>query len=350
MSRKSLALLLFLIFIIGASLFSIEIREGGIKLVIHENSGRFSLYHLEDVKENVFVPLIFDEDPRTTTASILVDNKIYSLGDSFEFKQSIDTAVDSAEITWESSSIKVVKKFNFISSSKSTLADGISITLTIQNISESNKSVGIRYLLDSYLGEKSNIHFHTDSAKNIQYEREFMDDLPKYWLSPKSKDSNYGLQVMCRAMGTSPPNKIVFANWKRLNDSSWSYNVNTSRNYSRPPYSVNDSAVAMYYNPKTIGPGENRTITLSLGAFSEEGFVVGDQDESNKEISNIVENLTEDNIDDLQEALKSDLITVRDLINQIDLLLDTSEEISEEKLYLLNQIIKKLEERKKLYE
>jgi hypothetical protein len=67
---------------------------------------------------------------------------------------------------------------------------------------------------------------------------------------------------------------VVFANWKRLNDASWSYTTSSARNFNLLPYSVNDSAVAQYYEPRKVAKGTGFTVTMCMGKYSPAGFVL----------------------------------------------------------------------------
>jgi len=71
--RSALAVLL-----LGAALlraWPLEVSEGRLKLVLHQGMGRFSLY-LDGMA------LFVDQDPRTSGLSLLLDDRVYKLGDS----------------------------------------------------------------------------------------------------------------------------------------------------------------------------------------------------------------------------------------------------------------------------
>ena len=51
------------------------------------------------------------------------------------------------------------------------------------------------------------------------------------------------------------PDKVIFSNWKRLDESGWTLNVKDGRNFNLLPYSINDSAVSHYYEPIRIPQG-----------------------------------------------------------------------------------------------
>lgn len=80
--------------------------------------------------------------------------------------------------------------------------------------------------------------------------------------------------VMTSGEGITIPDKVIFANWKRLNDASWSYPTSTARNFNLLPYSVNDSAVSQYYEPRKLSRGSTMTVTICLGKYTPAGFAL----------------------------------------------------------------------------
>jgi hypothetical protein len=64
---------------------------------------------------------------------------------------------------------------------------------------------------------------------------------------------------------------VHFANWKRLNDATWELQYNR-RNFTNPPYSINDSAVSYVFNPQRLPAGESRVYSILLAAADENGF------------------------------------------------------------------------------
>ena len=109
------------------------ISEGRIKLVLHENIGKFSAYYLSDIKEETYTPLFLDQDPRTTSLSIIVGNRVYRMGESSTYRQSVEKTENGARFVWRSSSVEVFEEFEFAYSPRSPIADGFSITITIRN-------------------------------------------------------------------------------------------------------------------------------------------------------------------------------------------------------------------------
>jgi hypothetical protein len=268
-------LALFSLLLISAiPLSALDVADGRMRLSFAEGEGRFILSAQTKGTSGIFVPLLAAQDPRTTLLSIVVGNRVYRMGESSEFSETEEKTSTGARMTWKSAFLQVTETFTFTASADSPLSNGVRIDLSLKNLSEQGITVGVRYLFDTYLGESSFVHFRTDSLTQITHELALTPaDKPLYWVSPLSGDADgFGLQVMTAGAGITTPDRIVFANWKRLSDSPWTYDVSTSRNFSQLPYSVNDSAVCQYYNPRDLQHDGEATISLVLGVYSRAGF------------------------------------------------------------------------------
>jgi hypothetical protein len=81
--KKSSVLGILLLSLALAPLAAVEIDSGKVRLILYEGIGRFSLYTRSPAME--YIPLFVDQDPRTSGISLVVNDKIYKLGDSAEF-------------------------------------------------------------------------------------------------------------------------------------------------------------------------------------------------------------------------------------------------------------------------
>ena len=332
--------------------FSLELTKGRLKVVLHEEIGRYSLYYLSDLKEKTYLALFLDEDPRTSVMNVLVDNKIYRIGDHYDFKGRAELFSNGIRFIWESKTLQISQEFIPIVSNTKPLEDGVKITLSVENISEQDLVVGVRLLFDTYLGEDKNLHFKTDTISKIERELTIAkDNMAQYWLSPvPDKQEELGLQCITAGEGITSPDKIVFANWKRLDDSSWDYETSSSRNFTRPPYSFNDSAVVHYYDPQNIPQGTVRKIVMVMGNYNASGYDISGK-KTTGDINTLLqqaETVTSE-ISDLYYSVQADLSTLNKVLDTINSQLSTQEGISEEDLEVIEQILSGLKERSKEY-
>jgi hypothetical protein len=244
---------------IAVPLGALEVTNGLVKLTLHEGIGRFSLVA---------------QDPRTSMVSILVSDRVIRLGESSDFLESVEKTATGARFTWTSKQLVVTETFSFIGAPGSAVASGVRVDLKVANVSEQDLSVAVRYLFDTWLGEASSVHFRTDTVAGLTRELTVTkDERPAYWVSPLAGSAEgFGLQCMLSGEGVTVPDRVVFANWKRLSDSAWSYTTSTARTFSQAPYSMNDSAVGQYYDSRPIPRGGSVTVTLALGRASPSGL------------------------------------------------------------------------------
>ena len=332
----------FLILLMQTSIFSADIETGGIRLELDEKSGSFSLSSLENGK-NSAIPLIYPEDPRTSYFSIVVDNRIYNLRSGSDFRREYIQEADRHIIRWTSRQLEINQEFRIIPAVSSDADDGLAVRFRIRNTSSRKLSIGLRYIIDTYLGEQKGPHFLRSDNRSINGETELVAPYPQYILSPGNGSQDTGLMVMLRAPGLTSPDSVVCANWKRLNESSWSYTVNPSRSFSHPPYSINDSALALYYNPVQLQAEEERLISLAFGPYVPGGYAP----DSQISVDALADRIPSD---DPTGDPEHEVVLVRDLLSQIDQLMDNGEDVPEEKLRLLRQLLENLKKRRADFE
>jgi hypothetical protein len=325
---------------------SLEVKQGLVKLVIDETSARVSLYRLIDIAKGRYEPLLFDQDPRTSYAALSFDGKIYKLGDSADYRFQISQTETGARVEFRSSSCVVDEDVSFIASEGSTLADGVEIRYSLENVSQQDASVGLKLLLDTWLGEKGGAPFRTDRRPKVEGELSLDPRSPDAWISTPGDRAD--LMIELSGPLATRPDAVVLANWKRLNDAPWTIDAVPDRSFTVLPYSVHDSAVALFWEPILVAKGEKRAIVAVLGNFNEKGYPAssGAADSTAALFSKSV--LAADS-GSKEAALQGDLLTVRDLISAIDLALSSGKELSADQVATWRKILDSLEERRKSY-
>ncbi|MFW5727134.1 MAG: hypothetical protein ACOC2P_01935 [Spirochaetota bacterium] len=357
MKRQLIVLVSVFIILLPTALSSLTVEQGRVRLVLHEDSGRFSLYYLSDIDKDEYVSLLFQRDPRTSSTGILHNNRVITLGSSNVFTQQTTETSQGARFTWTSSQLEIHQDFRFVKSTNSGLADGIRIDTTIINKSEDIQSVGVHHLFDTYLGEKRDAHFITSDNEELESETGYSLRPPSYWVSPTEQESGKfkGLISMLKGSGITLPDKVVFANWKRLSENLWNMQVQSNRNFNLLPYSINDSAVCQFYDPIKLAAGDRRTITAALGAFTGSPLqTTATESHSQTTESDLDQILSSTKSDSSgksrQQLVREDLIAVNDIISQINSLLSFPEDISEEKIEVLEKSLNNLREKQRQYQ
>ncbi len=270
MTRRTV-LSLLAVAALAVPLSALETRDGKVRLNVDERTGRFSFQFLADADKGTWVPMFYAEETRTTYATISVDGKTSRLGDSSDYRVSVSRDGSSVTVEYRSSLLVVRQVFTPIVPPEAPLAEGLSVEWSIENVGARDTRVGLRFLLDTSLGERSGIHFELPSAGAVPgetvLEGNFADTR---LLSPGSTGST--LQVALSGANVDTPDRVVLANWKRLDDAAWMPETSAGRSFTMLPYSINDSAAALFWEPRALRRGETLRFRTALGAGAGRDF------------------------------------------------------------------------------
>jgi hypothetical protein len=348
--KRSIVSIITLALLVPA-VFGLDIKDGRMRLVIDERTGRFAVYYLENAIKNRYVPLLYDQETRTTYGTLQVDQKTYKLGESQDFRVStVREPSGGVRIEYKSSTCVVKQSISIISSPGSSTKDTVTMRFTVENISGKDATIGLRYLLDTWLGEKQPAHFAANSVGLAATELSLSGDYEDTWIrspgvsSVPSEDDSAIFQVSFDGPATKP-DRVVAANWKRLNDAAWSLDVNASRNFTLLPYSINDSALALFYEPVMVRPGSERVIELVFGAPTE-GF--NDKKPRESKVGSIPQ------LADVPSATApldemTDLVAVRSVLEAINAALSGKVDLGDDAMQNLRSTLDRLEARKAKY-
>ncbi len=329
-----------LLVLAAASLPALELQRGKIKLVINDKTGRYAVYGSEDQVKPVWTALYLANDLTTSKWKLQIADKVVVLGDDPAFTTTVEQTATGAKITWNSKALAATLNLDFVLSASSAVADGLKLTLLLVNVSQSPLKAGVRWVLDTNLGEKKD-HFRLSTDDVVASETKLEGSYPEWWSSRSATDDTFGLLVML-GQGSTPPSRVIFANWKRLDDSSWDSGFKAGREFNLLPYSFNDSAVAEYWDAQELAPGLSREIDVTLGLVSAKTFAA-----STLASANPIDDLLKKNRNPSLSVLDQDVVSLDTLAAQIDAKLADPTRVTPEDLKLLQAVLDQIEARKK---
>jgi len=239
--------------------------DGYIRLVLNEKKGSFTLFYLSDPKRMRYEPLFNSNDTSASFLSVSVDGEIYKLGDSKIFKTKIERNKKDMSFIFESPFLRVTQLFSPVKTSSSQMANGVKITMSIQNIGTDRSFVGLRMLIDTDLDEKSK---KTPILTNTQVVSSELliegNSADRFWISRGKKISLMGSIVNPVESNGKGPDLVHIANWKRLRDTPWRLTYSKGRAFNNMLYSSGDSAVCYYFGPEMVDRNKILTYTVFL--------------------------------------------------------------------------------------
>src|SRR5690606_11955697 len=126
--------------------------------------------------------------------------------------------------------------------------------------------VGLRIMLDTLLGENDGAPFRVGDEA-ITGDRVFEGDaIPQFFQAFDSlSDPRVMSQGTLRGDDATVPDAVYFTNWGSLADGPWEFDFQLGREFLRAGEFELDSAVALYWYPEPLAPGEERVYTTYYG-------------------------------------------------------------------------------------
>jgi len=334
-------LVLFSLFLfVGSILFALTVDQGNVRLVVNDKSGRFSLFQTRSLEKPDYRPLFVANDPTTSQWRVLINKKMSILGDSSLFTTGVEKLDGGAKISWTSTELAVTMRLQFLQATAEAKVVGLRIDVDFLNTGAEALDVGLRWLLDTNLGEKKD-HFFLPDGTAINGERSLIPPYPAFWSSSSPTEDDLGLHVFLGGACT-PPQQVIFANWKRLKDAPWSFDVQTGREFNLLPYSYNDSAVLQLYPIQTLEAKGTRRVTTEISLRN-----IKSLDDTLVVTANPIDALLTSASNPALSSVDQDLATVDNLLKQIDVALKNPGQASADDVRLLKAVLDQIESRRK---
>lgn len=129
--------------------------------------------------------------------------------------------------------------------------------------------IGIRSLLDVQIAGNDGAPYFIPGVGTVTLERRFSGaEVPPFWIAFEAKDFDpsrlRGLGLL-RGPGVTTPDDLVLANWRKIQETPFDYTVDATRVITA------DSAVALYWRPRTVAPGAGFSVNTSYGIAANQG-------------------------------------------------------------------------------
>ena len=257
-----------------------SIKNDTIELLVNGDDGRYAIKTVagspnrpeDDNKSLLYLKGI----PETTFTTFRIDGKDYIYGNSYSGLTMeggfIDTPKTEGMVntsTWRSEGIEITQRLEMTDNVTSSDVGNVKINYIITNKGTSSKSIGTRILMDTMLGDNDGSKISLDGKSDISFETEVSgEDIPVYWRTVDSEENpkivSYGF---LKGWGNTPPDRMTIAHWSALSMTKWDYTIDPERNIasSLNDYKSSDSAAALYWEPKSLEPGETMQVETYYG-------------------------------------------------------------------------------------
>ncbi|HPU60675.1 MAG: cellulosome anchor protein [Bacillota bacterium] len=225
------------------------------------------------------MPLVYGRPrPWTSYTTIRIDGYDYVFGGTTETRAGrrgmYGTRISGPQIvagnsiatTWRFGDIEATQILSIVRSTTTGLLDTAKITYIVTNLGSTPHQVGLRMMLDTMLGSNDGAPFRAGD-KAITTDTVYrLAEIPRFVQAFDSL-SNPSVTSQATLIGAdaTPPDRVMFTNWGNLADRVWDALIVSGREFLREGEYELDSALALFWEMRTLNPGESREYTTLYG-------------------------------------------------------------------------------------
>ncbi|MDI7246855.1 MAG: cohesin domain-containing protein [Bacillota bacterium] len=223
-------------------------------------------------------PLVYGRPtPWTSYTTVRVDGTDYVFGGRTERRAGKDgsygmevlgphLAGGSIVAAWRFGEIEVSQVLSIVRSTTTGLFDTAKITYVVTNHGSSPHDVGLRIMLDTMLGANDGAPFRVKERAVVSDTVFGSREMPRFWQAFDSLSSpSVTSQGTLAGPEVTAPDRVLFTNWGSLADGVWGADFSPGRDFTRAGEYELDSAIALYWDPVPVAPGDSREYTTLYG-------------------------------------------------------------------------------------
>jgi len=162
--------------------------------------------------------------------------------------------------------LQITQELGFARSPTTRVEDAARIVYRVTNSGGEPHSVGLRIMLDTMLGANDGAPLRAADRAITTATQLAGDGIPDYWQAFDSLANPAVVsQGTLRAPGLSAPGRLQMVDWGTLADAPWDFPFPAGADFTRRGEEAQDTAVALYWDPAPLGPGESRTFATLYG-------------------------------------------------------------------------------------
>lgn len=176
---------------------------------------------------------------------------------------------DAIVTAWEIDGVRVTQTIGFFVNPYSGRPDMAHIRYTVRNTSAGSLQAGVRSLLDTQVGDNDYAPFFIPGLgathREASFEGNALPDYFKAYESPTYSEEALRGMGFVRGFGLSAPDRFAICTWKTsrgggagIFDTTWDYAIT-------PGAELGDSSVAYWWNPRSLEPGAEFTVSTAYG-------------------------------------------------------------------------------------
>lgn len=210
----------------------------------------------------------------TSYTTVNLDNNTWKYNPNI-INCNVDTQNGSITSEQLYGNVRIRQVATIVENSISGRKDIVQMKYIVKNEDEISHQLGMRIMLDTMLGSNDSAPFRVPGFGGVTTEKELKgEEIPQYYQVFNSLDNPsvvaHGTLYLSEE---ERPDRVQFVNWRKASNNMWNCSVSNNS-------SIGDSAVNVYWDPKTLEAGETMEFVTyygcgELNSASNGGLVTG---------------------------------------------------------------------------
>jgi hypothetical protein len=177
----------------------------------------------------------------------------------------------TAEMKYGEQGLVVTQIAEIVPGQTTRLLDTCLVRYEIKNVGNQNRKVGLRVMLDTFIGSNDGVPFRVPSQRDLlttkaDYNEKEVPDWVQAWERPDPKDPgtvvHLGLKhIEIPGSELDPVNELVICRWPQNSDIRWRWDYEPMNKVANK----GDSCVVIYWAENPMHPGETREMGFTYG-------------------------------------------------------------------------------------
>ncbi|HEU0316771.1 MAG TPA: IPT/TIG domain-containing protein, partial [Solirubrobacteraceae bacterium] len=210
-------------------------------------------------------PILFGWPTTSTSfATVMVDGVADVYGSSGTQVQAPTEAGAANTSAWSNGDVTTRQTLSVATNPVTGMADAARIAYTVTNGGTVSHSVGVRTLLDTDVDNNDGSPFLIPALGPVTTEQDLAGAAvpDNFEILPALGAGTRLAGAILRGADATPPDRLVVADWPRIGATAWDYTITPGR------LITTDSAYAVYWNPRALGPGASVTFVTYYAAVT----------------------------------------------------------------------------------
>lgn len=238
------------------------LKNGDMMIELDGRTGGFCFYAIPETGGEV--PLISTHESLTSSYFVLqIDGRNYVLTKRNGINTSSRRTPYGGQMVYQvGNKAQLIADFSFMPSiATSSRVDMLRVTLYVINMAKTTKTMAVKGIFDTYLGEQDGIHFSTKTLGKVNREKQYNAFYDEQWIN--SENANAAVRFILSSQRLGTPETVTLASKNKVSSEIWKPSVDEAKGFNSAA-SYSDSAISINWKSATVDPYQVEAYTFYL--------------------------------------------------------------------------------------